>query len=396
MTAWIGAILILIVGTTLWQRKRITQLYYTITLFYPKKIVDNFSNMQRAFNTVALPKHDATSFSYKKQAIAQHYDYRQQQNLKLDDFLVRTNTTALLVYKADAIVFEQYYLGTQATDRRISWSMAKSYLSGLFGIAVDEGHIKSIEQLVTDYVPALTESGYAGVTIKQVLQMSSGVKFNEDYGDFKSDINRFGRSVAFGGTFDDFAASLVNERVAGTHMHYVSIDTHVLGMVLRAATGQTFIEYFDAKLWSKLGSESDAYYVADDSAEPMVLGGLNMMTRDYLRLGVAYLNNGVINGEQVIPAQWIKDSITPDAPHLTPGKRDNSDHVFGYGFQWWVPERSDGEFFAWGIYGQFIYVNQKDNVVIVKNSANTKFMDNDLNDPIETIEMFRAIAKQLK
>ena len=395
MISWMLAIIILITLTIWWQRTRINRLYYAITLFNPKNIVENFSNMQRVFNTTALPTHDATDFSYKKQVLTQHYEYKQTKNLSVAEFLIRTNTTALLVYKDDALVSEQYYLGTKATDRRISWSMAKSYLSGLFGIALGEGHINSIDQLVTDYVPSLSDSGYAGVSIKQVLQMSSGVKFNEDYAEFGSDINRFGRSIALGGSFDDFAASLVNERVAGTYMHYVSIDTHVLGMVLRAATGKTYLEYFDEKLWSKLGSESNAYYLTDDSGEPMVLGGLNMMSRDYLRLGVTYLNNGVINGEQIIPAQWIKDSIPPDASHLMPGERDNSDHIFGYGYQWWVPENSDKEFFAWGIYGQFIYVNQKHNVVIVKNSANTKFMDNDLNDPIETIELFRAISKNL-
>ncbi|MDP2561140.1 serine hydrolase [Psychrobium sp. 1_MG-2023] len=390
----VSIVMIVLLSAVLWQWQKISQVYYAATLFWPHSIVDNFSNMDRAFNSVKLQQHQAKPWVYEFEEIASNYQFRESER-SVNEFLERSNTTALIVFHQGKIRFEQYYLGTTANDRRISWSMAKSYLSALFGIAVAEGHIRSINQPVTDYVPSLLGTGYQDVTIKQVLQMSSGVAFNEDYGDFFSDINRFGRTIAFGGTFDDFATTLDNERVPGTYMHYVSIDTHVLGMVLRAATGQTYLDYFEQKLWSKLGSESNAYYVADDTGEPMVLGGLNMMSRDYLRLGVAFLNNGKIQGEQVIPVQWIQASTIPDAAYLMPGKRENSDHVFGYGYQWWVPEESEGEFFAWGIYGQFIYINQNLDTVIVKNSANTQFMDNDFNDPYETIEMFRGIARDI-
>lgn len=375
----------------------IRQLYHTIHLFDEDVIVHNFSNMQDIAPTLtikrtgepnvleSLPKPLPETFRYKGE------------DRKISDYLTSSNATAIVVVKDNAITHQSYLQGTQELDKRISWSMAKSFLSAIFGIAVEEGHIKDLNAPVTDYVPSLKGSGYDGISIKNVLQMSSGVYFNEDYGDFNSDINRFGRVMALGGSFDDFAASLTQdpEREQGTFMHYVSIDTHVIGMVLRAATGRTIEEYFNEKLWSKLGTEQDAIYVTDSTGEPMVLGGLNLITRDYARMGMLFRDNGVLNGEQVIPAQWIKDSVTPDAPHLMPGKRESATTDFGYGYQWWIPVNPDGEFLALGIYGQYIYINQTLNVVIAQNSANRDFMANNYESKDIAVAAFRAIAQSV-
>ena len=248
----------------------------------------------------------------------------------------------------------------------------------------------------TDYAPSLKGSGYDGVTIKNVLQMSSGVQFNEDYKDFFSDINRMGRLLALGGSFDEFAASLKTERAQGQYLHYVSVDTHVVGMVLRGATGESIADYFKKHLWYKIQPEADTFYLTDELGEPMVLGGLNMRAVDYLKFGKLYRDNGVWNGEQVIPEAWIIESTTPDAPHLMPGKRDTADLDLGYGYQWWLPIEADQEFLALGIYDQYIYVNKKANVVIVKNSANINFTDNNLESANISVEFFRAIVESLK
>jgi CubicO group peptidase (beta-lactamase class C family) len=377
-----------------WQTSM--QLYHTITLFNKDKIVSNFSNLNGIMPIANIKKSGKThQFGQVPQALPTTYRY-QGEDKSLQAFLTRSSTTALLVLKGNDITFEDYYQGTNEFDQRISWSMAKSFLSALFGIAVEEGHIKSIHDLVTDYVPELKGSGYDGVTIKNVLQMSSGVAFNEDYQDFSSDINRMGRLLALGGSFDEFAASLVNEREQGTFLHYVSVDTHVIGMVLRKATGRTVVEYFKEKLWSKLGAEQDAYYITDSTGEPMVLGGLNMLTRDFAKFGKLYLDNGRWNDEQIVPLNWVTDSVTPDAPHLMPGKRDSSEMDLGYGYQWWLPVNADDEFMAIGVYDQFIYVNKKANVVIVKNSTNIDFMKNNFEIANETTEVFRAISAALK
>ncbi len=376
-----------------WQKSM--QLYNTVTLFDKGRIVDNFSNMQNMAPTVVIEKSGPVHvFGHEPKALPATYVYNGE-NKSLQDFLTRSSTTALLVLKGNDIAFEDYYQGTTEFDQRISWSMSKSFLSALFGIAIEEGHIKSINEFVTDYVPELKGSGYDGITIKNVLQMSSGVAFNEDYKDFFSDINRMGRLLALGGSFDEFAASLVNEREQGTYMHYVSMDTHVIGMVLRKATGRPVAEYFKEKLWSKMGTEQDAYFITDSTGEPMVLGGLNMLTRDYAKLGKLFMDDGQWHDQQLVPMNWVKDSVTPDAPHLIPGKRDSAKLTLGYGYQWWLPENANEEFMALGIYDQFIYVNKKANVVIVKNSANIDFMKNDFESALETTEAFRAIAASL-
>lgn len=371
------------------------RLYDTITLFDEDVIVHNFSNMKTLFDTVTIaPSSPATAFGDAPQPLPEQFNHNGKV-LETQDFLDATSTTALLVLKDNNITFEDYYQGTQSDDHRISWSVAKSFLSALFGIAVAEGDIASLDTPVTDYVPSLKGSGYDGVAIKDVLQMSSGVRFDEDYARFGSDINRFGRLMALGGSLDEFAATLERERVPGTYLHYVSIDTHVLGMVLRAATGREIADYFNDKLWSRIGAEDSTLYLVDSENQPVVLGGLNMRTRDFARFGSVYLNQGYWNGQQIVPADWVTASVTPDAPHLMPGERDTSDFNLGYGYQWWIPENADQEFMAIGIYDQFIYINQKLGVVIVKNSANTHFTDDHFESMRKTVSMFRAIASSL-
>ncbi|GLQ30731.1 serine hydrolase domain-containing protein [Litoribrevibacter albus] len=374
---------------------KVVQLYHVITLFDEEVIVENFIHMDQLFDAKEIKGElEPVTFPKQLKPLPDSYRYNGEEK-SLEDFLARSQTTALLVMQGDEITHESYRLGTKAEDKRISWSVAKSFLSALFGIAVEQGHIQSLEQAVTEYVPELKGSGYEGVSIKDVLQMSSGVRFNEDYQDFNSDINRFGRLMALGGSFDEFAASLENERQPGTYMHYVSMDTHVLGMVLRSATGESIEDYFNKNLWTPLRPEASTHFIVDSTGQPMVLGGLNMRTRDFAKLGKLYLDDGKWMGQQLVPYEWVRASVTPDAPHLVPGKRDTADLVLGYGYQWWLPVNADQEFMAIGVYDQFIYVNQKANVVIVKNSANTHFMDNHFESALETVEAFRAIAESL-
>ena len=389
----LSATLLLLLTALYWTQLR--QLYHIIRLFDEDLIVANFSDMKAIIPTVTIQRSgEINAFGRQPEPLPERFFYNGE-NQMMETYLTDSSTTALVVVKGNDITFEAYYQGTKALDKRISWSVAKSFLSAIFGVAVNDGLIPDLHQAVIDYVPALKGSGYDGVSIKQVLQMSSGVYFNEDYGDFNSDINRFGRVMALGGSFDEFATTLITDRAPGTYLHYVSIDTHVLGMVLRAATGRSISDYFNEKLWSKLGAEQNAFYLTDSTGEPMVLGGLNMISRDYARFGALYRDFGVINGQQIIPSQWIEDSITPDAPHLMPGPRDGSDIHLGYGYQWWIPEHADDEFMALGIYGQYIYINRKADVVIVKNSSNRGFMDNDFESERIAVAAFRAIADSL-
>ena len=321
------------------------------------------------------------------------YVYKGQPK-RISDFLAQTWTTGMVVLQDGAIVHENYYRGNTASSKVISWSVAKSFISALVGIAVDEGRIRDIHQPVTDYVPNLRGTGYDRVSIKDALQMSSGIRFNEDYASFGSDINRLGRAIALGDSLDEFVASLRRERMPGTFHHYVSMDTQVLGMVLRAATGETLASYLESRIWQKIGMESDAYWLIDRNGMELAFGGLNAVLRDYARVGQLYLNEGRWAGEQVVPWKWVRASVTPDAPHLQPGN-PNSSWVLGYGYQWWIPQQPDGDYLAIGVYNQFIYVYPEKGIVIAKSSAYPAYNADGQDKELETIAVFRAIARHL-
>ena len=226
--------------------------------------------------------------------------------------------------------------------------------------------------------------------------MSSGVGFNEDYGDFNSDINVMGRYFALGMPMSDFAKRLKRARQPGTYNHYVSIDTQVLGMILVKATGRSITDYMEEKLWSKIGAEDEAFWIVDKTGMEFALGGLNCTAKDYAKVGQLFLDSGRWQGKQIVPEAWVRASVTPDAPHVMPGKRNSADRKDGYGFQWWIPFGGEDEFDAQGIYDQFIYIDPDKDVVIVKLSSNYHFK-NDKNGLFHDLEigLFRSIIEKI-
>jgi CubicO group peptidase (beta-lactamase class C family) len=166
-------------------------------------------------------------------------------------------------------------------------------------------------------------------------------------------------------------------------------------MLLQAATGQSVTAYMQAKLWEPLGMESPAYWMIDDDGMEMVFGGLNATARDYAKLGELYRLQGQWQGSQLVPAQWVTDSITPDAPHLLPGENPMSDFDMGYGYQWWIMDGDRGDYSAIGVYNQFIYVDPSKGLVVVKLSANSDYAATNEESSFrefETIEFMRAIG----
>ena len=374
------------------------QLYKVLTFFDKDQISENFRSIDQIFQTSLVPKPDVSSqFASAESFVSLPASFQSGDSVfKTQEFLDFTLTDALLVLKNDTIVFEYYSNGFESGDQHISWSMSKSVISALFGIAISEGKIESIEQTVTDYLPDFVGTGYDGVRIKDVLQMSSGVGFNEDYGDFNSDINVLGRYFALGMPMSDFAKTLKRKYEPGTYNHYVSVNTQILGMILVKATGQSIADYMSEKLWNPIEATSEAYWIIDKAGMEFALGGLNITTIDYARLGQLYLDSGRWNGNQIIPENWVIASITPDAPHLMPGVRKNAVYKEGYGFQWWIPVGADDEFNAQGIYGQYIYIDPDQDVVIVKLASNYHFktdVDNKFYD-IE-IDLLRSIVSGL-
>ena len=364
----------------IWKRDQVKQLLAVNSLFSAEKIVNNFSSMDTLFTTVPVPRGNDAVVPLPIGAPATMPDGVAQ-------WIADRDVTALVVLKDGTLVHEDYFLGTTPEDLRVSWSVAKSFLSALMGIVLEDGDIKSIDDQVTDYVPMLIGSAYDGATIKDVLQMSSGVVFNEDYLAFNSDINKMGRILALGGSMDTFAASLDERFVEPeTVWQYVSIDTHVVGMVIRGATGRTISELLTEKIFSKMGFEADPYYVSDGYGVAFVLGGLNLRTRDYARFGQMIANGGAWNGQQIVPRAWLAASTKPSANAAT-GKP-------AYGYQWWIHQgASAGEFNAQGVYGQYIFIDTARDVVIAVNSADKLFKEEGASD--QNFEMMRAIAKSL-
>ncbi|MEP1520527.1 serine hydrolase [Ascidiaceihabitans sp.] len=372
--------LIGIIGIGLiWKGAELKRLMAVNTLFREDRIVQNFSNMRGAFlnrdldiGTGAVsPLPDGTPLEmpavFAPWAAARH-------------------VTSTLVLKNGAIVHQSYHHGTTETDLRVSWSMAKSYLSVLFGVLVDEGAIPSLDTKVIDLVPVLKGGAYNSARIIDVLRMSSGITFNEDYLDKASDINRMGRVLALGKRMDDFAAGLTDTFAKpGDVMQYTSIDTHVLGMVARAATGRDIVDLMSEKVISRLGLEATPYYLTDGAGTAFVLGGLNMTTRDYARFGQMILQRGTWYGQRIVSAEWVCASVTPSA-NTGPGE-------FQYGYQWWIPEDATPgkEVMARGIYGQYIYINYEQSVVVVITSADRGFRDDGVIE--SAVDTCRAIAK---
>ena len=314
-----------------------------------------------------------------------------------ENFLKRTDTSALLILQNGRIQFEKYWLTGGENVQWMSMSVAKSFISALVGIAIRDGHINNIEEAISDYVPELKNSPYNNVRIKDVLQMSSGASWNEDYSDPESDINRWAKIFALGGSFDEFIQTLSYDFKPGTRNHYNSMDTQALGMLVDRATGKTITNYMTEMLWHPMGASNEGYWLLDSEGMEMAFAGLNITARDYAKFGELYRLDGRLNGQQIVPKSWVKDSITPDGPHLTPGNNPLSDYPLGYGYQWWVPGGDKGEFMAIGVYNQMIYVAPESNMVIVKLSANSSYgtdEDTDMASELETIEFFRAIANK--
>lgn len=386
-----------LIGAFSWPK--IQRLMRVNSLFSAKKIVGNFSDMQSMFfNTeMATQSANPTHLQSQPTPLPLAFSFRDK-IYSLADWQVERDQTAMVVLKNGEITYEAYFKDTNANDRRVSWSMAKSFLSAAFGVAVQNGLIKNLDAPVTDYVPSLSDTAYDGATIRNVLNMASGVTFNEDYLNFNSDINKMGRVLALGKTMDGFALGLSGKsRKPGTRRQYVSIDTHVLGMILRAATGKTMPEYLTETILNPMGMEADSYYLTDGVGTAFVLGGLNMRTRDFARFGLLMAQNGRLNGQQIVPSDWVRQSTDNSAPEPWEEDEGTDNGTLGYGFQWWLPPNATkGEFFAIGVYGQYIYINQPENVVIAVNAADRNFRDGNGRITVTNIAMFREIVESLQ
>ena len=391
---WLGVALALALVPVVVYRTELTRLWRFAGVFDADRIVHDFQHMEEILDfRIVEAGGDVLELARGRYELPASFRYGDRV-FDTEQFLAEQQTTGLLVLHGDTILLERYAHGLTPAGHHIAWSVTKSVVSALFGIAVSEEHVPDIQVPVTHYLPELAGSGYDGVPIKDVLQMSSGVRFDEDYGDPFSDINRMGPSMAVGSLLD-FAASLKRERPPGTRQHYVSVDTQVLGEILVRATGRHLADYASEKLWKPLGMEFDAIWLVDGTGMEWAFGGLNASLRDLARFGWLYLNGGRRNGRQIVPQAWVTASVTPDAPHLVPGPKPGTTETMGYGYQWWIPAEPRGDFMALGVYGQTIYVDPGTRLVVVKNAVDLDFQQNDFENEQIALALWRAIAADL-
>jgi CubicO group peptidase (beta-lactamase class C family) len=394
------------------QYQKLKKLYNILTFFGESSIVNNFRSVTNIGIPYATAQHgQVAEFEEDKcEPLPTEFIYTfKNKTYNLQEWLQSQWVTGLVVLKIESptkarLLHESYYLGNDAKTKTISWSINKSVVSALIGIAITEQKINSIDDDVVVYAPELTNSGYAGTTIKDVLQMSSGVCFDEDYDKIFSDINKLGYWLALGFDIDSFICKLHSNKKPGIVHNYISSDTQVLGMVLKGATGQSLTSYLEEKLWKRCGFESDCDWLLDNEKNAMELafGTLNTSTRDYARFGWLYLNEGLspLDGTKIIHEQWIRDSIKCEKSYLKPCYPDR----FGYGYQWWLPANNgnrieiQGDYLAIGVYGQFIYVDPSNQIIIAMNSADPNYnkktdIDGSNIGEIEAVEAYRAIAQ---
>lgn len=276
------------------------------------------------------------------------------QELTVDEFVKQQNVAGLIVIKDGTIVYERYELGNNAESRWVSYSVAKSVTSLLVGAAINDGYINSVDESVTDYLPRLRNSSYEDSTIRNILQMSSGVQWDEDYADRESDINTAPWDTL---SIYEYLREKPRESAPGKVFNYNTAETNLVGSLLRSAIGNNLSTYLSEKIWKPFGMEHDAYWVLSEPGGGE-FGGccINATLRDYARIGLFALRQGQLpNGERVLPAGWMTKSVAP------------SDGYGGYGYLWWL--KDGGAYAASGIFGQGIYIAPVENVVIAVHSA---------------------------
>ena len=276
-------------------------------------------------------------------------------SVSFETFLHEKRTVAFLIVRNDSLIYERYFDGYSQDSPLPSFSIAKSVVSALVGIAIREGKIKSVDQPVTDFIPELADSGFKKVTLKNLLEMRSGIRFTEGYA------NPFGEMAKFyyGTNLRRYTLNLKTQGPSGKGYSYQSANTQLLAIALERATGKKLPDYFDEKLWIPMGCEHDASWNIDSKVnqEPKAFCCINAPAVDFAKFGQLFLHRGMVGNDTVVSPHWVSESLT-----IANDSKDSQG--FSYTYHWRVLE--NGDFFAKGILGQYIYVCPSKNLVIVR------------------------------
>ncbi len=277
-----------------------------------------------------------------------------------EDFLISQGTLSFIVIKNDTIVYEKYFNGFEPDSLRTIFSVSKSFTSALVGIAINEDYIKSVDQLVSDFIPSFKSNGKEKMTINNLLQMTSGLSEN-DY----SDILRLGLFY-YAKDQNKRALKTKLRHEPGTEFQYSSITTQLLGICLEKATGKSFETYFKEKIWEPMGMEYNALSSKDDKGFHKYFGGISANPKDLAKFGLLYLNNGFWNGKQIVPEDWVKATAKRDTIQ---GKSTSYTNCFWLDTYPLENVFNKSDFFAGGYGGQIVYVNPENNTVIIRTGT---------------------------
>jgi CubicO group peptidase (beta-lactamase class C family) len=365
------------------------------TMYQQPYIVWSESHLDKLFGVHSIDS-PGTSWPFKRAGSEPEIAYTYRSNrFTLADYLARNPVTGLLIAKDDTILVEHYQYARDDRSRFHSESMAKTITAMLIGIAVFDHSIKSIDDTAATYVPGLQGTEYGKTRIRDLLHMSSGVAFNEDYGG-QDDLGRLNHDLGVPGNSTAAAIAQFNRRIAapGKTFHYASIENLVLGLVLRNATGKSVADFMERKIWQPMGAEADASWIIDTSRQESTYCCFSAVLRDYARFGRLLARDGDWQGKQLIPRQWIIDATTvgPNDGYLAP---EVLTPFYGYGFQVWIfPGGRPGErrmFALLGIHGQSIFIDPISKLVMV-NTAVRKIAVDPAAD--ETRALWAAVLQQ--
>jgi CubicO group peptidase (beta-lactamase class C family) len=355
--------------------------------------VDSFSRLDELFpNSVC--KSAASSVKLKRTTSEPDIHYDGAADLgagrfSIDDYLTRNPATGLLLMRDNQILVERYQYARNDRHRLTSFSMAKTVIALLIGIALYEKRIASIDLTADHFVSELKGIEYGATPLRHLLTMSSGVSFREDY-DPQDDAARL-TQLTIGSQSAGGAAvpTHFNNRLAapGVRWYYASAETFVLALVLRRCIGQSLSSYLSEKVWVPMGAEADASWLIDASGQEIGYMGLNAVLRDYGRLGMLLANGGQHDGRQLVPASWIADM---SRAHFTGAQ---TGRWYGYGLQTWIFPYGEGDFALQGVRGQAIFVDPSRKLVLVHMAVRPTARD--LAGRTDLIRLWRAIKRQV-
>lgn len=275
-------------------------------------------------------------------------------------YMQEQRTAALVILHNGQVRLEEYGLEFGAEGRWTSFSVAKSFTSTLVGAAIKDGYIKSIDDMVSDYIPDLKGSAYDEVSIRHLLTMNSGVRWNEDYEDRNSDVARFNEHKPEPGVdvTVSYMRTLPREVPPGTRWQYNTGETNLIGVLVSSATGKHIADYLGEKIWGPYGMQQNGSWLLGVTEHEIAGCCIQAATRDFARYGLFMLGGGMIGDTQILPDEWIEDATMKSADIGYPGK--------GYGYQWWTYD--DGSYAAQGIFGQGIFIDPNRQLVVASNS----------------------------